>query len=663
MNIKALKERVKPLEQFSTSSGDQWGDNIDSQKLTNAKIAHKLDSQEYVFFLSDHTFWGSANNSVMATRWGLSVKYSDELKAFSIAWKEIDYIVLLPVCGFRFGSGGKQYNFNMFQNGVKDEYRELFEELALEDMSSYKADELSVDETIEKAILGEISVENITKAIEICDRLIAPSLTSLEEQYNDLDKCEIERVDYQGILSKRAALLKLLGKTIQAKKELLGFIELCLKPDGGGYYTYYTYFKACMMLAELYEEDKELDEAMVFLNLAASMKSPDYQRNAKDKLKIVSAQKTAYMLGAPRENREMILCVDEIPVWPVNIFRFIDVSTLRNLKWKFEIGHPQTGEMYICHPLRPDHYYEVRSFHDRLFDEKRSELVHLLECIGARRLHVEAMTGLSIENQNKGNVSGKLSAESLAGASVDFKEETQGASKHEKGQVGIEDRELNPAKHPYIPNDLIWYPHEPSWQRIAQAALANRYKTLSVELRYYEDFAVNQKRMTQINGALKSFKQQIEIGWNEESEETLKQKKATVWKYTATFGGDTVDVPNVQVSSLLESETEYVDDLKAAFSDGAPAESSRKILERQRKKLGISVERAIQLEQDICNSNLSDDEKEYLQDVEDCLEDDVITDAERRMLARRREKFGISEGRALELENIVTTKKQGGHSE
>lgn len=655
MNIQALKERVRPLEQFSTSSDDKWGDEIDSQKLTNAKIAHKLDSQEYVFFLSDFTFWGSANNSVMATQRGISVKYSDELEALSIRWKDIDAIGSESEYAICFVSKGKMYSFSMFLNGVKDEYLALFNELILEDMSSYEVESLSVDNIIEKAVLGEISMEKTTKAIELCDRLINPSLTRLEEQYNKLDKFSIKKPDYQGIINKRAALLKILGETNQAKKELLEFIQECHKPEHSYWGT--TYFKACMMLAEICEEAKELDDAMVFLNLAASMKEPDHQRKAKDKLKIVSAQKTAYMLGAPRESREMILCVDEIPVWPVKNFSFTDVSTLRSLKWKFETGHPQTGEMYICHPLRPDHYYEVRSFHDRLFDEKRSELVHLLECIGARRLHVEAMTGASIESQNKGNVSGKFSAESLAGASVDFKQETQDTYKHEKGQVGIEDRELNPAKHPYIPNDLIWYPHEPSWQRIAQAALANRYKTLSVELRYYEDFAVNQKRMTQINGSLKSFTHQIEIGWNEESEDTLKQKKATAWKYTATFGGETGDAPNVQISSVLESEAEYIDDLKTAFSDGALAESSRRILERQRKKLGISVERAIQLEQDIFNSNLSDDEKEYLQDLEDCLEDDVITDAERRMLARRREKFGISEGRALELENIITTKR------
>jgi len=321
------------------------------------------------------------------------------------------------------------------------------------------------------------------------------------------------------------------------------------------------------------------------------------------------------------------------------------------------MGHPQAGEMYICHPLRPDHYYEVHSFHDRLFDEKRSELVYLLESIGARHVHVEAMTGTSIEGQRNETISSKVSDEVLTGASAELKQETHDNSKHDKFQVGIEDRELNPAENPHIPGDLIWYPHEPSWQRIAQSALAKRYKTLSVELRYHEDFSINQKRMTQVQGALKLFSKQIEIGWNKETEESLRQRKATVWKYTAAFDDEPANKQESNATPLLGVETEYLDDLKDALSDGPLIASTRRILDRQRIKLGISSERAAQLEQSINQSHLSDDEKGYMQDFEDCFADGVISDSERRILERRREKLGISEDRTAELEQMIKMKK------
>jgi len=672
MNVETIKQRVKPFEQFSTDSRDQWGDRIDLQKLAHARRTHNRDSQEYVFFLSDFTVWGSANNSVMATEKGISAKYSDELQPVSIAWQDIDIIESMPETAIRLWSGGKRYWFTMFQNGVKDEYLALFKELIHENISAYQTEASFLDDLIDKTSSNEEALADITSSIALCDQLLNMSLTYLETQYDKRDDCGIKCSDYLGVINKRSSLLTKLGKTNQAKTDLIGFIESCHRPNPNTYGHIEishepdfkplckVYFDACILLSALCEASKELDDATVFLNLAAKMTNPDYQRNAKDLLQKAADEKMAYMPVAPRESRQMILCVEDIPTWPVKEFCFADARMLRSFKWKFETGHPQAGEMYICHPLRPDHYYEVKSFHDRLFDEKRSELVYLLESIGARHVHVEAMTGTSIEDQKNEAVSGKVSDELFTGTSTEGSQETRDNSRRAKCQIAIEDRELNPAGHPHIPEDLIWYPHEPSWQRIAQSALAKRYMTLSVELRYHEDFSINQKRMTQVHGALKLFTKQIEIGWNEETEKSLRQRKATIWKYTAAFGNEPINRQESQAKSLSEAEVEYLDDLKAALSDGAVAESTRKILERHRVKLAISAERAVQLEQSIKQSHLSDNEKEYLQDLEDCYADGVISDPERRILARRLEKLGISEERSSELEQMITMKIQGG---
>jgi hypothetical protein len=178
-------------------------------------------------------------------------------------------------------------------------------------------------------------------------------------------------------------------------------------------------------------------------------------------------------------------------------------------------------------------------------------------------------------------------------------------------------------------------------------------------LRYYEDFSVNQKRMTQVKIALNLFTKQIEIGWNEETEKSLQQRKATIWKYTATFGDEPIDKQGSEIMPVGNSEMEYLDVLKAALAEGPLVESTRRIIERQRIKLGISPERAAELEQIISVVQLSDNEKEYLQDVEDCFADGVISDSERRILTRRREMLSISDDRAAELEQMTMTKKQG----
>jgi hypothetical protein len=101
-----------------------------------------------------------------------------------------------------------------------------------------------------------------------------------------------------------------------------------------------------------------------------------------------------------------------------------------------------------------------------------------------------------------------------------------------------------------------------------------------------------------------------------------------------------------------ESEQEYLTEVKACLEgDEVISEKERRLLDRLRKSLGISEERAKQLEDSI--SSLSDEEKDYLEEVKACFEDGEISERERRLLDRIRKSLGISEARAKELENSL----------
>jgi hypothetical protein len=648
MNVGMLKQRVKSFEDFSTSAFDQWGERIDAKKLANARASHKRSSEEYIFFLSDCTMFGSAKNSVLATELGVSAKFADELDPLFIAWYEIDMASEETDKVISLFSGGKEYCVEMFKGGFRDGYLDLVIELIDEDSSKYFSAFLSCGDLIDKIIDEDYEAGCDSNSVIVdCDKLLDISPTNFELKYDARRECSIASCDYLGVINLRSNLLCSLGNANQAKTDLLSYIEKCRTPG-------YVYFSdvlshSCMVLSEICSENKDFDDAIVFLSLVAGVGDPELQREAKEQLLSVVELKAAYLPEAPKDNRHMILCVDAIPTWPVKEFRFADPSLMRNSKWKFEAGHPQVGEMYICHPLRQDHYFEVQSFHDRLFDEKRTELVYLLESIGASHVHVEARTSSSVESQVDRSTSINSSDETVTGASGQLNRESHDTAKLDTLQFGIEDRELNPSEHPHIPNDLTWYHHEPSWQRIAQSALANRYKTLSVELQYQEDFSVNQKYMTNVQAALKLFKQPIQINWNTETEERLQSRKAKTWKYTAKFE-KVIAIVGPQTYSACEAESEYLEDLNDALTGGVIPENIRCILERHRIKLGISVERSNELEQSISEPSFSDEEQEYLQDLDDCYVDGAVSDSALRILVRRRDKLGISETRASEIE-------------
>ena len=103
-------------------------------------------------------------------------------------------------------------------------------------------------------------------------------------------------------------------------------------------------------------------------------------------------------------------------------------------------------------------------------------------------------------------------------------------------------------------------------------------------------------------------------------------------------------------ASVTSEEQEYLEEIRACLdNDGEISSRERRLLDRLRKSLGITEARAKELEASV--NNMSDDEKEYQEELKACLEDGTISDRERRLLDRLRKSLGISEERAMAIEN------------
>ncbi len=112
-------------------------------------------------------------------------------------------------------------------------------------------------------------------------------------------------------------------------------------------------------------------------------------------------------------------------------------------------------------------------------------------------------------------------------------------------------------------------------------------------------------------------------------------------------------------AELSETELAYKEEVEFCLEDAPEIDAySRKFLERKRQKLGLSEERAQEIEDMVKASLVSftDEEKEYMEALDDVIEDGVIPDNVRRLLERERKSLGISEERAQELE-VLKCKK------
>ena len=108
-----------------------------------------------------------------------------------------------------------------------------------------------------------------------------------------------------------------------------------------------------------------------------------------------------------------------------------------------------------------------------------------------------------------------------------------------------------------------------------------------------------------------------------------------------------------QADSLSEMESKYLEEVKFCLEDGEGIDgTARKFLDRLCKHYNISTERAAEIE-DMAKPKLSDDEKEYLDSVKEVLSDGEMSPRDRKLLNRLRDSLGISEERAAELEKSV----------
>ncbi len=105
--------------------------------------------------------------------------------------------------------------------------------------------------------------------------------------------------------------------------------------------------------------------------------------------------------------------------------------------------------------------------------------------------------------------------------------------------------------------------------------------------------------------------------------------------------------------TINASEKEYLDEVKACFEDdGEITARERRLLDKLCSSLGISAARAAELEAIASGkSGLSESEKEYLDEYKACLEEDgVISERERRLLDRLAKSLDITLERAREIE-------------
>jgi hypothetical protein len=152
----------------------------------------------------------------------------------------------------------------------------------------------------------------------------------------------------------------------------------------------------------------------------------------------------------------------------------------------FPPGHPRRKVVYVGHPSLKRQYIPFASFHRALFEQKAIEAMELLAGLGATSIKIRQVAGTA----TSASIAASLGVP-IQGVTVDVGSDV-GKQASQNSEILLS-ATLAPTQAPRVPDGLIWYPHERTWQGVAKMRLKNGLETYALEVDYKDDYGINAK--------------------------------------------------------------------------------------------------------------------------------------------------------------------------
>ncbi len=321
----------------------------------------------------------------------------------------------------------------------------------------------------------------------------------------------------------------------------------------------------------------------------------------------------------PPERRRFLLCTQAVAAWPTDTLRGVSTDELRTMRWSFPAGHPLDGRLYVAHPLAPDRYLELATFHQSLRDERRDALLALLSALDA--------TSVRIRDELD-----------EPGATT--------RTRRARGEFAPE------AGHP-------WLAVEPTWARIIDDVRAGTLAQTTFTLAPLGDFGVTDALRRALSDEARTFGIDTSEQLTFEDAESIDALTSTPLHVEAQFPLRRAVTPHEDRRAGSRAEAEFLRDCQELHEAGALAgEHGARLLARSRERLGLDAETARQLhEAFVTTSRLDPRERAFLDDLADLTERRDPGGAIERVLARAASRLGLSAERAAELQSAFLARQ------
>lgn len=245
-----------------------------------------------------------------------------------------------------------------------------------------------------------------------------------------------------------------------------------------------------------------------------------------------------HFLEIPVINRKFLVVDDDLRVLPES-FVVLPIDNLPN-NICFPSGHPRVQELYVVHPYKPNEYIPYNDYQLSLFRDELHEFSWIMECLGAKSISFKETQLEEKITDKKGNTSIKGGASVGKGnyrGNISYENE-RATSEYEKlSRELMEEREyyITPNTLPYIPDDLVWYPHRPEWHRNCESRKLGRLAKASFQLSTSSISATNAQEKKKIEADLKILLFKANGEKEDDEQVSLRSEENHTWSVSVEF--------------------------------------------------------------------------------------------------------------------------------
>lgn len=646
--------------------------NISDSDKSAIRNNFGLELDEQILWVRDTSFWSSKNQGLVITDKQIIFIHDNDTpndKTY-IEFNDIHHVEYREMSLFVWNY---QEEYVQFRLGLffKDstESNELIEDakqLAKVLTEMAKSVGHVETETVFDHMSNLLNEENYDEVIDCAKQVVS------DNGYDNDSKCVAymylsEALSKKGALDSHKGMNSYMRDAIEACDLAL---ELCEDEDP----YRYTIFKQKGDIEQVADDVRSARNCFI-----AAMDSEDFdlKKNAKNSYELltreISSDKSSF-LNDDYNKRKFLFTVSNDKQIPGCYDKEDNVQWIFSLGLipdyiNFPVGHPQPDTLYIGHPLKPGVYIPFENATEQLFMEKVRELCYLAQCLGAVEIKFKRIKGLDVSNSESSCLerSGEAGRKFLnVGGSL-------GVSGSETNTYSSKDgvelvQRYSPIKKPFCPEGMVWYDSDPTWQTLVKQRLNGNILSYVEHVSSIETTTVSSNQLMSLKGSFEYLFAKASGSYDAKTDKTFSKTEEIEWEIDMKFKPlqdfDNAYVTNSQAtdsidqslnSELSEDEIAYKEEVEFCLEDASEIDAhSRKFLERKRQKLGLSETRAQEIEDMVKASLVSftDEEKEYMEALDDVIEDGVIPDNVRRLLERERKSLGISEECAKELEEI-----------